>query len=173
MAVNRVYTRRIDIGYEGQISRVYNVCVVPEKLAANTRYGLALELDTATGNVKPLTAVANMYGFLARPFVTVSYYNDDVTQDFSLAPAWRACDVMKYGYMTVTLQGTVACVKGNPVFVRISGGTATDMVGSIHASATDAGVVELPNCYFRGNVDAGGVTEIEYGITMRSAALGG
>jgi hypothetical protein len=153
------YLERMPAGIPGEISRWDNVILEPNLLGAvSIPYGAVVKLSA--GVIAPIASgdtAAAIYGLLARAYPTQGANGDDA------APAGRIIDVMRSGYMTVTLKGVAAAAKGGTVFVRVTADTGK-LVGDIEAAADGAKSVVVPGCIFAGPADSGGNVEISFNI---------
>jgi hypothetical protein len=83
----------------------------------------------------------------------------------STPPTSGVTDILKRGYVMVSLGGVAAATKGGTVYVRVAGAAAGKPLGGFEAAADSTNTVALPsNTYFTGPADAYGVTEIAFNI---------
>lgn len=160
------FLTRAPAGFPGSVSRSDSLTIqqeIPDGTLPPTKYGQAVKM--VANKILPLAAsdaAALVYGLLVRPYPMQSTTNGIGA---SAPPVTGILDVMKRGYMTVTLAVGTA-VKGGAVYVvNVAGGTV--VVGDYVTSASPAGggtAVAVPNAFFMGPADAGGITEIAYNI---------
>lgn len=169
-----VYTRDISFPYfvpsgvPGVVTRldtpptietqVYDAAAMP------TAFGTLVVVDP-TNNVRAITGSDSSYssltmGFLVRPYPTQQ--NSTTGSVGSGSPNSLAlANVMKRGYMIVTLQNSTAATKGGQVYVRYT--TSGQLVlGGVEAGSS--GNLTITGAYFTGPADSSGYVEIAYNI---------
>lgn len=159
-------TLRAPAGFPGRISRSDSLTVEQEIIDPNTpptAFGSFVKL--VNGKLQPLASAdpAGAYALLVNPFPTQSS-----TNGLGVAPTpptSGVVDVLRRGYMTVTLKLGTAVKDGQVYVVTTAGGTVN--VGDIVTSAAPAGggtAVAVTNCFFTGPADSGGIVEISKNI---------
>lgn len=154
------YLYRMPAGIAGDVTRKSDVTLEPNILGADAAFGAAVKLSA--GKIVPVEAgdgAAAVYGFLARPFPNQGGVLG-LTADGKLG-AGNACDVMRRGYMTVSL-ARGAAAKGGQVHLRIAV-AADKAVGELEAAAVANETVALA-ATFMGPADSDGNVEIAYNI---------
>jgi len=167
---------RLNAGFPGGVNRMHpagiEACLV-DSVNPPTFFGQAVVADAAAPNGVRVPAVADgagvIYGVTVRPFP----FQQQATTNFgsiglgAAAPlATGIVDVLKSGYIMVTLQGAAAAAKGLPVYVTTVAGGAY-VVGGFSADHTAGTQVLLaPNnqFYFNGPADASGNVEIAFNV---------
>lgn len=154
-----VIDKRMPCGFPGDVSRSGHSVLEPGILGdSEVAYGSPLKLESgklvalAEGDV-----ATDVYGFLVRSFPSQGGVG---TLSSGMAPAGASVDVMRSGYMAVTL-ATGTAAKGDGVYVRVAADTGKD-VGDIEAG-TATGNVAI-NAIFMGAADTDGAVEISYNI---------
>lgn len=154
------YLYRMPSGIAGDVTRKSDSTVEPNLLGADAAFGAAVKLSA--GKVVPIEAAdaaSSVYGFLTRPFPNQGGVIG-LTSDGKLR-AGNACDVLRRGYISVSLaRGTAA--KGGQVHLRIAA-AAGKLVGELEAAAVADETVALP-ATFMGPADSDGNVEIAYNI---------
>jgi len=161
------FTTRMPAGIPGSISRsdsktvepgLFESGYVPALFGRFVKLTAGLYRDLATSDAGSVVA-----GFLVR-----SYPMQSTDNNFGAgAPpnTTLTFDVLKRGYAIATLKLGTA-VKGGQVYVVTTAGGSV-AVGDIVTSASPAGGgtgVAVPNAFFTGPADAGGIVEIAYNI---------
>lgn len=158
---------RMPTGFAGSITRANSKTVQQEAndgTTPPTTFGGVVKL--VSGLLQPIASGddnTKPYGFLVRPYPTQTTTNalGAATPDVNN----KISDVMRRGYMAVTLKlGTAA--KGGQVYVVTTAGGSV-VVGDIVTSSSPAGGgtgVTVPGAYFEGPAGADGVVEIGYNI---------
>lgn len=133
---------------------------------APTAYGVPLVIDATSGNVGNVrTMVAGdlaPYGILMRPYPTGFAAQNSPLGTAGTPPSSGACDVLIRGYMSVLLSGTVAAVKGGPVYIWTAAASGSHIVGGFEAANPSGSGITVANSYFMGPADANGITEIAF-----------
>jgi hypothetical protein len=156
------YIERMPAGIPGDVSRKSGAHLEPNIVGATpVPYGAPVKL--VSGKVLPVgagDAATVVYGFLVRPYPT---QGDSAALGGGTAPAGAQCDVLRSGYMTISMKGTGTPAKRDQVYVRVAAGGGL-IVGDIVATADGANTIAVPGCVFMGAADAAGNTEIAYNI---------
>lgn len=151
---------RMPAGFAGDVTRKSDSTLEPNLLGVDAAPGAPVKMSA--GKVVPMEAgdaASALYGFLARTFPTQGGISG-LTAEGKLR-AGNACDVLRRGYMCVTLaRGTAA--KGGQVHLRIAV-AAAKAVGELEAAAVANETVALPATY-TGPADSDGNVEIAYNI---------
>lgn len=154
-----VIHNRMPAGIPGDVTRTAGAVLEPGMVGgADIKHGAPVKL--VDGKFAPLAdgdAAADLYGFLARNYPSQGGTGTLVS---GVAPAGSNADVLRSGYMAVTLAAGTA-VKGAAVHVRISPDGAK-AVGDIEAGSATGNVAI--NAQFMGAADANGAVEISYNI---------
>lgn len=158
-------TLRAPAGFPGRVSRSDSLTIQQEVIDSNTPptiYGGVVKL--VAGKLQPIASSdsAGVYDFLVAPYPTESSSN----AYGAATPATSGlADVLKRGYMTVTLAKGTAAKGGQVYVVTTAGGTVS--VGDIVTAASPSGggtAVAITNVFFMGPADAGGIVEISKNI---------
>jgi len=117
----KAYLKRIDVGYVGQLSRVFEggYMIVPELMGSSAvDPGKAAVLSS--GKIVAYTSGATVYGWVLRAFPGQSQSWENSANDFNDASQWAPgfpVPVLRRGYFTTTIQSGAAS-KGGAVYVR-------------------------------------------------------
>lgn len=162
------YLTRMPIGIAGAITRPRESTIEPVMLDTSTPFpGYGLPGKYVNNKFVPLVdgdAIDAVKGILSRPF--------PITSAADLAylgvTANQPGDNLKRGYITVasTSGDASTASKGDPVYVRVTGGTAGSPVGSflLTPDATATNTPQLSNAEAMGPGDASGLVEIAFNI---------
>jgi hypothetical protein len=176
------YQYRIDTGYAGTTNRNHDATVTAEVIDTSNppvSYGVAVAYNptgTPPGGIRALIAgdvTASVAGMYVRPYPTqgggpVSPIVNDPLYT-STPPNAGQANVLKRGFMTVSLAGANPAIKGAPVFVALPAGGAAGAVyaGSGAGGTTSPGVgyIAIP-AVFMGPADTSPrtITEIAYNL---------
>ena len=165
------YTFRMTAGIPGEVNRIFDSAIEAAVITpfgttgAPSAYGVPLVMDAVTGHVRTLAAAdTGVYGWLVRPYPTGPSYGGSVGAGAALGtsvpPVSGTCDVLVSGYIHILLGGSVAAVKGAPVFVWTAVSATGHVQGTVEAVAAGASTIQVPGAYFMGPADASGITEI-------------
>lgn len=162
------YLTRMPLGIAGGITRPRDLTIEPVTLDYTKQfasYGLAGKY--VNDKFVPLESgdtISKVKGILVRPFPITSaadlaYLGVNVNQ---------VGDNLKRGYICViaTAGNAAAAKNGDPVYVRVAGGTTQSPVGSFVLSpdSTASNTPQLTNAEVKGPGDADGRIEIAYNI---------
>lgn len=156
---------RAPAGFPGRITRSDSLTVEQEVIDSGTPptiYGGFVKL--VAGKLQPIASgdAAGVYDTLVNPFPSQSSSN---SLGSATPPTSGIADVLKRGYIAVTLKlGTAA--KGGQVYVVTTAGGSV-VVGDIVTAASPAGggtAVAVTNTFFSGPADAGGIVEISKNV---------
>jgi len=117
----KAYLKRIDVGYVGQLSRVFEggYMIVPELMGSSAiDPGKAAVLSN--GKIVAYTNGATVYGWVLRAFPGQSQSWENSANDFSDASQWSPglpVPILRRGYFTTQIQAGAAS-KGGAVYVR-------------------------------------------------------
>lgn len=172
--VQNAYPYRMPAGIAGAVNREWAHIGEPNQLDATNpplAFGDPVKMG-ANSRVQALAAgdtAPAIYGFLERAFPGQpgAAYGPTTQLLGSAAPAAGGrCTVMKAGYMSAVVQGATAAAKGGSVYVRLANPPAGGRVGGLEAAAdaTAGNTILVPNCYWMGAADAGGNSEIAFGL---------
>lgn len=167
------YSYRMPAGIPGDVNRIASATIETQNVTpqgttgAPTAYGIPMVVDGTAGNVGNMRTMTSSdavpYGFLVRPYPTQSSQDP---LNVSTPPTQGFVDILKRGYMTVTLNGPTAAAKGGAVWIYLGTTNATHAVlGGVEA-ATAAGQtsIQVANSYFMGPADSNGIVEIAFNI---------
>jgi len=155
----------MNAGVPGDVTRHESATVEPNIIDSNTPptvYGNPVKI--VSGEVQPIgsgDAAADIYGLLVRPFPSNAGTDGLGT---STPPTSGMCDVLKRGYIVVTLNGTTAAEKNGVVYVRVGGADSTHPLGGIEAASDSTDTVVMANSYFTGAADESGNVEIAFNL---------
>ncbi|EAQ0292876.1 hypothetical protein WKB38_000245 [Salmonella enterica subsp. enterica serovar Braenderup] len=162
------YLTRMPLGFVGAVTRPRDLTIEPVMLDHNklfSTYGLPGKyVDNQFVPLVDGDTIDKVKGIFVRPFPITS------------APdlAWlgvtanQVGDNLKRGYICVkaTAGNATAAKKGDPVYVRVAGGTTQSPVGSFVLSpdSTASNTLQLTNAEVMGPGEADGRIEIAYNI---------
>src|SRR5580765_4090581 len=167
---------RMAAGIPGDVNRAQHHTVEAQLIQPSgstghpTAYGIPVVLDGPSHAVRAVVAgdIAGgltgpvVYGLLVRPYPAVA--SQDVVGT-STPPLNGPCDVLRRGYMAVTLSGGNAAVKGGQVYIWGNTATGSHIQGGFEASSPATGNgFALSGATFMGPADANGITEISFHI---------
>jgi hypothetical protein len=150
---------RMPAGHTGEVTRTSGSVLEPG-IIGSTDVAHGTPVKIVSGKFSPLEngdAVADIYGLMSRSFPS---QGGTGTLTPNVAPAGSAGDVLRSGYMAVTL-ATGTAAKGDTVYVRVAPDTGKD-VGDIEAGTATGNVAIAAQ--FMGAADADGVVEISFNI---------
>jgi hypothetical protein len=162
----QAYTFRMPAGFAGDVQRVEAAVIEPQIIdssAPPTAFGVPVKM--VNGKIQPINnaadTAASVYGVNLRAYPIQGNGTDPLGT--STPPTSGVTDVLRRGYVSVTLNGTAAATKDGTVYVRVAGASAGKPIGGFEAAAdaTPANTVAMPaNWYFTGPADSYGVVEI-------------
>ncbi len=159
-------TLRAPAGFPGVITRSDSLTVQQEIIDSGTPpniFGGVVKL--VSGKLQPIAsgdAGSVAYGFLVKAFPTQSSGN---AYGAGTPPTTGVADVLRRGYLAVTLALGTAAKRGQVYVVTTAGGTVN--LGDIVTASSPAGggaAVAVSGAYFTGPADSSGAVEIEYNI---------
>jgi hypothetical protein len=162
------YLNRMPLGIAGAVTRPRDLTIEPEALD-NTKpfagYGLAGKyVDNKFVPLEDGDTVDLVRGILVRPYPITSVAD----LAYLGVTANQIADNLKRGYIcVVSTSGDASTVKkGDPVYIRVTGGTEASPVGSFVTTpdGTATNTPQLTNAEVMGPGDADGRIEIAYNI---------
>ncbi|MGX6999903.1 structural cement protein Gp24 [Caballeronia sp. KNU42] len=164
----QAYTFRMPAGFAGDLQRAEIATIETQQInsaAPPTVFGVAVKL--VGGLVTPINNSADtaalVYGINLRAYPIQGNGSDPLGT--STPPTSGVTDVLKRGYVDVSLGGTTAAAKGGTVYVRVATPSSGKPLGGFEAASDTTNTVALPsNTYFTGPADAYGITEIAFNI---------
>ena len=176
LTCDAAFTFRMGAGFVGAVNRSHPAGIEPCMMdPANPvlQYGLAVMADNAAPNgVRSVlasdSALTSIFGIAVRPFpITPQAGTNFGAAAFgSVAPStFLPLDVLKSGYIMVSLGGVAAALKGAPVFVYYGVSSGSHVQGGFEAAA-GANLAALDasgnRIYFNGPADANGIVELVF-----------
>jgi len=164
----QAYQFRMPAGFAGDLQRA-EVATIETQLIDSTTpptsFGVAVKY--VSGKVQPINNSADtaslVQGVNLRAYPIQGNGTDPLGT--STPPTSGVTDILKRGYVMVSLGGTTAAAKGGTVYVRIAAAAAGKPLGGFEAAADSTNTIALPsNWYFTGPADAYGITEIAVNI---------
>lgn len=160
------YVTRAPVGFPGVVSRENSKTIQQELIDSATpptAYGSVVKL--VSGKLQPVAS--GDAGTVAFGWLVKAYPVQSTTNAYGAAtpPTSGIIDVLRRGYMTITLKLGTAAKNGQVYVVTTAGGTV--VVGDIVTAASPAGGgtgVAVPGAFFEGPADANGVVEISHNI---------
>jgi hypothetical protein len=164
----QAYQFRMPAGFAGDLQRAEVATIETQLIDSSTPptvFGVAVKY--VAGKVQPINNAADtaalVQGVNLRPYPIQGNGTDPLGT--STPPTSGVTDILKRGYVMVSLGGVAAAAKGGTVFVRVATPSAGKPLGGFEAASDTTNTVALPsNCYFTGPADAYGVTEIAFNI---------
>ena len=164
----QAYTFRMPAGFAGDLQRAEVATIETQQIntsAPPTVYGVAVKL--VSGTIQPINNSADtaalVYGINLRPYPIQGNGTDPLGT--STPPVSGVTDILKRGYVNVSLGGTTAAAKGGLVYVRVANPASGKPLGGFEAASDTTNTVVLPaNTYFTGPADAYGICEIAFNI---------
>lgn len=163
---------RMGAGFAGDVNRTHPAAIEPcliDSTHPPTFFGQGIVPDAAAPNGVRVPAagdsgVTHLYGITVRPFPfqqqTTSTAFGGTNFGGEAPPATGIIDVMRSGYMMVTLQGAAAATKGGRVQLCVVAGTGY-VVGGFSADTVSGTFAALDSTTtFNGPADSAGIVEI-------------
>lgn len=167
MPALNVFQFRMPAGFAGDLQRAEVAHIETQFIDASappTAFGLPVKL--VSGKIQPVgagDAAAAVYGINLRAYPIQGNGTDPLGT--STPPVSGVVDVLKRGYVMVSLGGTVDAAKGGTVYVRVANASAGKPIGGFEAASDTTNTIALPsNWYFTGPKDAYGTTEVAVNI---------
>jgi len=163
---------RMGAGFPGAVNRTHPANIEPglmDPVAPPTFYGQAVVADNTSANgirvPKTGDGAANIFGFAVRPF-PIQPTTGGLTFAYGAVtpPTNQPIDIMKSGYMIVTLQGAAGAFKGTPIQICTIAGTGYVMGGASVDTVSGTFVQLTGQTYFNGPADAAGLVEIAFNV---------
>jgi hypothetical protein len=164
----QAYQFRMPAGFAGDLQRA-EVATIETQLIDSatppTVFGVAVKY--VSGKVQPINNSADtaalVQGVNLRVFPIQTNGTDPLGT--STPPTSGVTDILKRGYVMVSLGGVAAAAKGGTVFVRVATPSAGKPLGGFEAAADSTNTIAMPsNWYFTGPADAFGITEVAVNI---------
>lgn len=168
------FTFRMGAGFAGDVNRGHPASITPKiidtSIGPSPAYGQACVLVGATGGVRQFaagdTGLTDSFGVIARPFPiqqsTTSLPSGAVGYGAVAPPSTQPLDVMRAGYIMVTLPAGQAPLPGGAVFVWCAASSGGHVQGGFEASSSGGNTAALNTSKWQWNspVDANGVAEL-------------
>jgi hypothetical protein len=159
---------RMPAGFAGDLQRAEVATIEAQLIDSSTPptvFGVAVKY--VSGKVQPINlagdTAAIVQGVNLRAYPIQGNGTDPLGT--STPPTSGVTDILKRGYVMVSLGGATAATKGGTVYVRVATPSAGKPLGGFEAAADSTNTIALPsNTYFTGPADAYGVTEIAFNI---------
>lgn len=164
----QAYQFRMPAGFAGDLQRA-EVATIETQLIDSatppTVFGVAVKY--VAGKVQPINNSADtaalVQGVNLRPYPIQGNGTDPLGT--STPPTSGVTDILKRGYVMVSLGGTTAAAKGGTVYVRVATPSGGKPLGGFEAAADSTNTIAMPsNWYFTGPADAYGITEVAVNI---------
>lgn len=164
----QAYQFRMPAGFAGDLQRVEAATVETQQIDSGTPptvFGVAVKY--VAGKVQPINlagdTAALVQGVNLRPYPIQGNGTDPLGT--STPPTSGVVDVLKRGYVMVSLGGVAAATKGGTVYVRVANVSAGKPLGGFEAASDTTNTIAMPaNWYFTGPADAYGVAEVAVNI---------
>jgi hypothetical protein len=172
------FTFRMPTGFPGDISRavqsgIAEPCLV-DLNAPPTAYGQAVVVDPTTQGVRPIVAgdaaLTAIYGVTVRPFpiqqASATNYGAVGLGGVQAPPSSQPIDVLRFGYILVTLQNFAVnnSLKGGAVYIWYAASAGNHVQGGFEAAATGGSTLLLADANFNGPAGADGVVELAFNL---------
>lgn len=167
---------RMTAGIPGDVNRTHPASILPCLIDAAlppTLFGQAVKVDSATNGVTPLTAaddaLTDIFGVTVRPYP----FQQSAATNYGAAsfgpggpPVSGEIDVLRAGYIMVSIPAGQSPTKGAPVYVWTDAASGLHVVGGFEAVNTGGSVAALNplKFFFNGPADSQG--NVELGITL-------
>lgn len=175
MTILNVFKYRMNTGFAGDVNRTHPAGIEPCLIDATyppTFFGQGVIADAAAPNGVRVPAsgdsgAADAYGVTVRPFPfqqqsTTNYGAN--TFGGEAPPTTGIVDILRSGYIIVTLQGAAAATKGGTVHMCIVAGTGY-VVGGFSADTVSGTFITLgQHTTFNGPAGADGLVELAFNI---------
>ena len=138
-----------------------------EYLSPPTSYGIPVVVDATNLGVRGLINTDTAaYGVILRPYplqaATASGFSGAVALGGGSTPPTKGiCDVLKRGYVTISVVGTPA--KGGTVYIWTAASSGSHIQGGFEAASSGGNTISAP-AYFMGAADTNGNVEIAWNI---------
>lgn len=164
----QAYQFRMPAGFAGDLQRAEVATIETQLIDSSTPpavFGVAVKY--VSGKVQPINlsgdTAAIVQGVNLRPYPIQGNGTDPLGT--STPPTSGVTDILKRGYVNVSLGGVAAAAKGGTVYVRVATPSAGKPLGGFEAAADSTNTIAMPsNWYFTGPADAYGITEIAVNI---------
>lgn len=189
--IGKTYLYRIDNGYLGQLSRVFEAfTVVESEYVGNNTLAVGVPVKLSNGKVVPATASSDVViGFSLRSFPAQSPNYGNANNSFDASQQWPAgypAPILKRGYFMGKVQAG-SPFKGGSVYIRtvalndlVVGGLETGNVvaGTIAAAAGNTGngtatISQVPHDAVAGTIDVKFTSATEFAFTYNSVSYTG
>jgi hypothetical protein len=165
------YNYRMPAGFSGDINRTHPASVEPvqwDPTNPPTFTGQAVVVDATSKKVRACgvvddSALTDIYGLAVRVF-PIQQSTGGMSASFGVGapPVNQPGDVLKSGYMMVTVSNLGVPVKGGQVHVWAKPAAGNHIQGGLEVAAVGGSTISLPlNSYsWNGGPDANGVAEV-------------
>lgn len=163
----QAYTYRMPAGFAGDLQRA-EVATIETQLidsaAPPTVFGVPVKM--VSGKIQPINTAADVaasvYGFNIRAYPMQTNGADALGT--ATPPTSGPTDILKRGYINVSLGGTADAAKNGTVYVRVAAAAAGKPLGGVEAAADGTNTIAMTNAYFNGPKDAYGIVEVAFNI---------
>ena len=162
---------RMPSGIAGCYNRAEHLTVEAGILLAGSvppTYGLPVAVDPTSGKYRAMRTTDtadDVAGFLVRPYPASSLGNTSDTFGLGAPDPRFTANILKRGYLMVTIGGTAAAPKGGTIYIRIGAPAAGKPMGGLEGAADGTNTIALPRTsYWMGPADAQGNSEIGFRI---------
>jgi hypothetical protein len=172
--VDTAFTFRMGAGFAGDVNRGHPASIQPSLISPNnpvTAYGQPVVIDTsggANGGVRPLsagdTALTDIWGITVRPYpiqqpTTANNYGAVPYGGAIVPPALQPIDIMRGGYMMVSVVGAPA--RGGTVYIWCAASGGGHIQGGFEAAASGGNTATLAAPWaWNSPADSNGIAEI-------------
>jgi hypothetical protein len=159
---------RMPAGFAGDLQRAEAATIETQLIDSATPptvFGVAVKY--ISGKVQPINlsgdTAALVQGVNLRAYPIQGNGTDPLGT--STPPTSGVTDILKRGYVMVSLGGVAAATKGGTVYVRVATPSGGKPLGGFEAASDTTNTIAMPsNWYFTGPADAYGVAEIAVNI---------
>lgn len=176
MPITNAFQYRMGAGFVGDVNRTHPASIEPcliDSTHPPTFFGQGVFADAASPNGIRVPAsgdsgATDCYGVTVRPFP----FQQSTTSTAFAGTTWGgeapftagAIDILRAGYMMVTLQGAAAATKGGRVQLCIVAGTGY-VVGGFSADTVSGTFIQLgTRTTFNGPADSNNIVELAFNI---------
>jgi hypothetical protein len=164
---------RMGAGFQGDVNRSHPVSIEPNltsDINPPTSYGQAVLVSTIDQGMRAFAAgdvaLTQAYGITVRPYPVQqsSGSNFGAAAIGAAVPASGIIDVVRFGYIMVTLPVGQVPVKNGQAVVWGAASSGIHIQGGFEAAASAGNTATLANAHFNGAPDANGNVELMFNI---------
>lgn len=170
------YAYRMPAGFPGDVNRTHPANILPVQILSSnppTLYGQLVVRDVSGNGVRPLGAGDTapnplLLGVTVRPFPT----QQAAATNYGAAPIGPVApptsgeiDMLASGLIMVQMNTSAgAVINGGSVYIWVAATSGGHVQGGYESVATGGSTILLPDAYYNGPADSGGVTELAFNL---------